>query len=150
MLGGPSHIDMYDLKPNAPAEIRGELHPIQTRLAGVELGELMPSLASCNDKFSLIRSMHSYTASHGMGDHHLLSGRRYSKDFTPPSFGAIMGWQQAGTKTSAVPPFVQVGDMKSTNFGRQGQAGFQGRGFQYTRQCRDRAAVGSALSPTIR
>ena len=127
MLGGPSHIDMYDLKPDAPAEIRGELHPIQTRLPGVELGELMPNLASCNDKFSLIRSMHSYTASHGMGDHHLLSGRRYSKDFMPPSFGAIMAWQRAGDRTGGVPPFVQVGDMKSTSFGRQGTAGALGR-----------------------
>ena len=78
MLGGPSHIDMYDLKPDAPAEIRGELSPIQTRIPGVELSELMPRLAACNDKFSLIRSMHSYSASHGKGDHHLLSGGKLS------------------------------------------------------------------------
>ncbi len=129
MLGGPSHIDMYDLKPEAPAEIRGELHPIQTQLSGVELGELMPNLASCNDKFSLIRSMHSYTASHGRGDHHLLSGRRYTPNFMPPSFGAIMAWQQSPNHSGHVPPFVQVGDMKSTNFGRQGQAGALGRNF---------------------
>lgn len=128
MLGGPSHIDMYDLKPDAPAEIRGELTPIQTRLAGIGLGELMPRLAACNDKFSLIRSMHSYTASHGRGDHHLLSGRRYSKDFVPPSFGAVLAWQQAhGLR--GIPPFVQVGDMKSTNFGRQGKAGALGRNY---------------------
>ena len=129
MLGGPSHIDMYDLKPDAPAEIRGELHPIQTRLRGVELGELMPKLAACNDKFSLIRSMHSYTASHGMGDHHLLSGRRYSKDFMPPSFGAVLAWQQASDNRGGVPPFAQIGDMKSTNFGRQGKAGALGRNY---------------------
>lgn len=129
MLGGPSHIDMYDLKPQAPAEIRGELHPIQTQLAGVELGELMPNLAACNDKFSLIRSMHSYTASHGQGDHHLLSGRRYSPNFMPPSFGAIMAWQKANEHAGQVPPFVQVGDMKSTSFGRQGQAGALGRNY---------------------
>ena len=129
MLGGPSHIDMYDLKPDAPAEIRGELNPIQTRIAGVDLGELMPNLAGCNDKFSLIRSMHSYSASHGKGDHHLLSGRRYTKDFVPPSFGAVMAWQQGGNKNAGVPPFVQVGDMKSTNFGRQGQAGALGHKF---------------------
>ncbi len=128
MLGGPSHIDMYDLKPDAPAEIRGELNPIRSRLAGVELGELMPNLAKCNDKFSLIRSMHSYTASHGMGDHHLLSGRRYSKDFMPPSFGAVLAWQQA-SESFGVPPFVQMGDMKSTNFGRQGQAGALGHNY---------------------
>ena len=128
MLGGPSHIDMYDLKPEAPAEIRGELNPIPTRLVGVELGELMPNLAKCNDKFSLIRSMHSYTASHGMGDHHLLSGRQYTKEFMPPSFGAVLAWQQ-GNQSGGVPPFVQVGDMKSTNFGRQGQAGALGHNY---------------------
>jgi hypothetical protein len=128
MLGGPSHIDLYDLKPEAPAEIRGELTPIQTRHAGVELSELMPNLAKCNDKFSLIRSMHSYTASHGMGDHHLLSGRRYAKDFVPPSYGAVLAWQQ-GNQSGGVPPFVQVGDMKSTNFGRQGQAGALGHNY---------------------
>ncbi|MCP4169946.1 MAG: DUF1501 domain-containing protein [Fuerstiella sp.] len=128
MLGGPSHIDMYDLKPYAPPEIRGDFNPIQTQLAGVELGELMPNLAKCNDKFSLIRSMHSYTSSHGMGDHHLLSGRRYSKDFMPPSFGAVLTWQQA-RENGGVPPFVQVGDMKSTNFGRQGQAGALGHNY---------------------
>ena len=126
MLGGPSHIDMYDLKPDAPAEIRGELNPIQTRIPGVELGELMPQLAKCNDKFSLIRSMHSYSASHGMGDHHLFSGRRYTKDFMPPSFGSVLQWQQTPAKASGVPAFVQVGDMKSTNYGRQGQAGALG------------------------
>ena len=128
MLGGPSHIDMYDLKPDAPAEIRGELNPIQTRIAGVGLGELMPNLAKCNDKFSLIRSMHSYTASHGKGDHHLLSGGKYTNDFVPPSFGAIMAWQKA-SGTATVPPFVQVGDMKSTNFGRQGKAGALGHNY---------------------
>lgn len=128
MLGGPSHIDMYDLKPLAPAEIRGELNPIQTQLSGVDFGELMPNLAKCNDKFSLIRSMHSYTSSHGMGDHHLLSGRRYSKEFMPPCFGSVLAWQQAREQTG-VPPYVQVGDMKSTNFGRQGKAGALGQNF---------------------
>ncbi|MHC4879334.1 MAG: DUF1501 domain-containing protein [Planctomycetota bacterium] len=128
MLGGPSHIDMYDMKPHAPAEIRGELNPIQTQLPGVEVSELMPNLARCNDRFSLIRSMHSYTASHGMGDHHLLSGRRYAKDFMPPSFGAVLSWQQ-GKRSADVPPFVQVGDMKSTSFGRQGQAGALGHNY---------------------
>ncbi|MAR12842.1 MAG: hypothetical protein CL681_23115 [Blastopirellula sp.] len=129
MLGGPSHIDMYDLKPDAPAEIRGEFNPIPTRLPGVELGELMPNLAKCNDKFSLIRSMHSYSASHGKGDHHLLSGRKYTDSFMPPCFGAVLTWQQANKHPASVPPFVQIGDMKSTNFGRQGQAGALGHNF---------------------
>ena len=53
--GGPTHLDMYDLKPNAPTEIRGELNPIATRVPGVEICELMPRLAGISDKLALIR-----------------------------------------------------------------------------------------------
>ena len=126
MLGGPSHIDMYDLKPDAPAEIRGDLNPIQTKLPGVSLGELMPNMAKCNDKFSLIRSMTSYSASHGKGDHHLLSGGKYTQDFYPPSFGSVMSWQTESRHRGHVPSYVQIGAMKSTNFGKQAQAGALG------------------------
>ncbi len=126
LLGGPSHIDMYDMKPDAPAEIRGELNPIQTRLPGVELCELMPNMAACNDKFSLIRSMHSYSSSHGKGDHHIFSGRKYTNDFHPPSYGSIMAWQSEAKHRAGVPPYVQIGAMNSTNFGKQAQAGALG------------------------
>ncbi len=126
MLGGPSHIDMYDLKPDAPAEIRGELNPIQTKIPGVSLGELMPHMAKCNDKFSLIRSMYSYSASHGKGDHHLLSGRKYTSGFYPPSFGSVMSWQVESRHPGSVPPYVQIGEMKSTSFGKQAKAGALG------------------------
>ena len=127
MLGGPSHIDMYDLKPDAPAEIRGELNPIQTRIPGIELGELMPNMARSMDKFSLIRSMYSYTASHGKGDHHLLSGRKYTNDFYPPSFGSVLTWQAEARQRTSVPSYVQIGHMQSTNFGEQAKAGALGR-----------------------
>lgn len=127
LLGGPSHIDMYDLKPDAPAEIRGELNPIQTKIPGVEVGELMPHLARSIDKFSIIRSMSSYSASHGKGDHHLLSGRKYTNDFHPPCFGSVMAWQSEERQRLSVPSYVQVGHMKSTNFGEQAKAGALGR-----------------------
>lgn len=127
MLGGPSHIDMYDLKPDAPTEIRGELNPIQTRIPGIELGELMPNMARSMDKFSLIRSMYSYTASHGKGDHHLLSGRKYTNDFYPPSFGSVLAWQAEARQRTSVPSYVQIGHMQSTNFGEQAKAGVLGR-----------------------
>ena len=127
MLGGPSHIDMYDLKPDAPTEIRGELNPIQTRIPGIELGELMPNMARSMDKFSLIRSMYSYTASHGKGDHHLLSGRKYTNDFYPPSFGSVLAWQAEARQRTSVPSYVQIGHMQSTNFGEQAKAGALGR-----------------------
>lgn len=54
--GGPPHIDMWDLKPDAPAEIRGEYSPIATKVPGMEICELFPKLAAVADKFAIIRS----------------------------------------------------------------------------------------------
>lgn len=55
--GGPSHIDMYDMKPGAPAECRGEFKPIQTNVPGLDICELMPLQAKIADKMSVIRNM---------------------------------------------------------------------------------------------
>ena len=126
LLGGPSHIDMYDLKPDAPAEIRGELNPIQTCTPGLEFGELMPNLAKCADQFSLIRSMTSPDPTHGRADHYLMSGSRHTKEMVPASFGSILTWQQERNKARTTPPYVHVGEMKSTNYGKQGRAGYLG------------------------
>jgi len=126
MLGGPSHIDMYDLKPNAPSEIRGELRPIPTNVPGTHIGELMPNMAKCADKFSIIRSMHSYSGSHGQGDHHLMSGNRLTSTIIPPGFGAMVTHQQE-QRPRETPPFVQLGTITSTNFGVPGQGGYLGR-----------------------
>jgi len=125
MLGGPSHIDMYDLKPLAPPEIRGELNPIVTRVPGLELGELMPNMAACADKFSVIRSMHSYSPTHGKGDHHLMSGNRLENNLRPPGFGAMLTWQQE-QHARQTPPFVQVGTISSPRYGAPGHGGFLG------------------------
>jgi hypothetical protein len=57
LMGGPSHIDMYDLKPHAPAEYRGEFRPIQTNLPGAHICELMPRQAQIADKLAIIRNM---------------------------------------------------------------------------------------------
>src|SRR5690349_24237786 len=55
--GGPPHLDMWDLKPDAPAEIRGEFRPIQTNVPGIEIGEMFPRMAKMMDKFAIIRSL---------------------------------------------------------------------------------------------
>src|ERR1700739_4734814 len=57
LWGGPSHIDMYDLKPNAPAEIRGEFKPIATKTPGMHICELLPRQAQIADKLAIIRNM---------------------------------------------------------------------------------------------
>src|SRR5688572_10506178 len=55
--GGPSHLDMWDLKPDAPVEIRGEFRSIATNVPGIEICELFPRMAKMMDKFVLIRSI---------------------------------------------------------------------------------------------
>src|SRR6516165_11750725 len=57
MFGGPSHIDMYDLKPDAPVEIRGEFKPIQTNVPGVDICELMPLQAKIAHKMAIVRGV---------------------------------------------------------------------------------------------
>lgn len=75
LLGGPSHMETYDLKPNAPVEYRGELKPIATNAPGVEVCELLPHHARVADKFSLIRSISHEDSQHAQGSVRFLSGR---------------------------------------------------------------------------
>ena len=72
--GGPSHLDLFDLKPDAPREYRGPFSPIQTNVNGIEICELMPQLSRMADKFTLIRSMHHERAEHSGGTNRFLTG----------------------------------------------------------------------------
>ena len=73
--GGPPHLDMYDMKPEAPREYRGEFRPIPTVVPGLELCELMPWHAKTADRFCLIRSVSHEFADHGGGHKRFLTGR---------------------------------------------------------------------------
>ena len=75
--GGPPHQDLFDLKPEAPAEVRGEFRPIPTNVPGIEFGELLPRLAGMADKLAVIRSIVGAT-----GDHYsfqCLTGRSHQR-----------------------------------------------------------------------
>lgn len=72
--GGPSHIDLFDLKPHAPREYRGPFHPIRTNVPGIEITECLPALAQMADKFALVRSLHHERNEHSGGTHRFLSG----------------------------------------------------------------------------
>lgn len=74
--GGPSHLETYDLKPDAPAEYRGEFRPIQTRVPGLQLCEHLPLHANVADKFTIIRSIAHTFSDHGGGHKRFLTGRR--------------------------------------------------------------------------
>jgi hypothetical protein len=83
--GGPSHLDTFDLKPNAPAEYRGPFQPIATNVPGIEICELLPNLAKQADKFALLRSLHHNRNEHSGGTNRMLSG--YASVAANPSDG---------------------------------------------------------------
>src|SRR5713226_8714788 len=72
--GGPSHLETFDLKPEAPAEIRGPFRPIRTNVPGLHITEHLPILAKMADKFALVRSLHHQRAEHSGGTHRFLTG----------------------------------------------------------------------------
>jgi len=74
MDGGPTHLETFDLKPEAPREIRGEFSPIETNVSGMRICEHMPKLAQIADKYSIIRSVCHNQANHGAGNHYMMTG----------------------------------------------------------------------------
>ena len=93
LVGGPSHLDTFDPKPEAPSEYRGPFRPIPTRVPGVHLSELFPKLAGMADKFSLIRAMH-HTAPpiHECGLQLLNTGRLFRDGPEWPSAGSVLAY----------------------------------------------------------
>lgn len=75
MWGGPSQLETFDPKPNAPSEYRGPFHPIATSVPGIEICELFPQLAKLADRYSLVRSLHHEMASHNDGSIEVLTGK---------------------------------------------------------------------------
>ncbi len=117
LKGGLSTIDTWDLKPDAPAEFRGEFQPIPTCLPGIQLGEHVPRTAQQMDKFSLIRSFAHGDSNHGPADHYMLTGYRPTAGFNAglspnnqrPSHGSIIA-RSLGPR-GAVPPYICLPDM---------------------------------------
>jgi uncharacterized protein (DUF1501 family) len=110
--GGLSTIDSWDLKPDAPAEFRGEFKPIDTNVAGVRVAEHLPHLAGQMDKLALLRSFRHHNSDHGPADHYMLTGYFPGAGFNPslkpnnqrPAHGAVIA-RKLGPR-GAVPPFV--------------------------------------------
>ncbi|MFT5467088.1 MAG: hypothetical protein ACI8UO_002191 [Verrucomicrobiales bacterium] len=93
--GGPPHLDMFDMKPEAPREIRGEFQPIKSNVPGMEFCELFPNLAKCADKFAIIRSLGDSEGRHD--SFQCMTGRRKGDLSAPPG-----GWPNAGAWVSKV------------------------------------------------
>lgn len=110
MRGGPSHIDMWDPKPNAPAEIRGEFGPLSTNVPGVQLTNLLPRSAKMMNKWAILRSLHHHDAGHSAGDQICFTG--YDSGPQPdenihPSCGSIVS-KQLGHTVPDLPAYVMI------------------------------------------
>jgi hypothetical protein len=107
--GGPSHIDLFDLKPHAPAEYRGPFRPIATNVPGIEITELLPELATMADRFTLVRSLHHERNEHSGGTHRFLTGYASRaanlQDSEFPEIGSIVA-KELEDPTRDIPPFV--------------------------------------------
>jgi hypothetical protein len=141
--GGPSHIDIWDPKPDAPSNVRGDFKPIRTKVPGIHLSEVMPKLAQQLDKATLIRSM-SYTPAglfnHTAAIYQIMTG--YTPDRVSPS-GQLeppapndfphMGSQITHLRPLDIPmlPFVMLPRplQESNVIGKGGTAGFLGAAF---------------------
>jgi hypothetical protein len=104
--GGPSHMDMFDLKPEAPAEFRGEFNPIKTNVAGVEICEHLPQLAQCADKYAILRGVSHTLAAHELGTKYMNSGNRPLPSLEFPGFGAVVSKELPSP--SDLPAFVAI------------------------------------------
>ncbi len=124
--GGPPHQDMFDLKPEAPSEIRGEFQPIKTNVSGIEIGELFPQVAAMADKFVFIRSIVGANGNHYSNQ--CVTGRTDQNQPAGgwPSMGSWISKLQ-GPVNNAIPPHLSL--MYKTDhvpWGYPGDGGFLG------------------------
>ncbi|HYE21875.1 MAG TPA: DUF1501 domain-containing protein [Tepidisphaeraceae bacterium] len=104
--GGPPHLDTFDMKPDAPAEIRGEFNPIATNVPGVRICEHLPNLAKCADKYAVINGISHTLAGHELGTEYLNTGNRPIPSLIYPGLGAVVTKELPGAPD--LPPYVAV------------------------------------------
>lgn len=110
MRGGPSHIDMWDPKPDAPVEFRGEFGVTRSRVPGVFLSDMLPMTARMNHQWSIVRSLHHHEAAHSAGDQICFTGYNAGRDLSMnfhPSCGSIVS-RQVGHLTPNMPAYVMI------------------------------------------
>jgi hypothetical protein len=110
MWGGPAHQDTWDMKPEAPVEVRGEFKPIETNVPGIHICEHFPGLAKRVDRLAIVRSMTHGDVNHTSATHFLLTGQPPPKTTERaaqwPHFGSVLS--RLGRGRGALPPFVSM------------------------------------------
>ncbi len=121
--GGPSHLEMFDLKPDAPLEVRGPFEAISTDVPGIEICEHLPRTAKITKHLAIIRSMTSPLGEHGLANEYLLTGYKPSPVLSYPSYGAVVSHMRPSL--TALPPYIAVPEPRSSH-----GAGFLGSKFE--------------------
>jgi hypothetical protein len=124
LAGGPATIDMWDLKPQAPAGIRGEFKPIATRTRGLQISEHLPHMAQVTDKTSIVRSLYHTIPAHGPATLFMTTGNKPTPAVDYPSLGSLTAKLLPAER--AVPPYVTFNDLRG---GAAGQAGYLGTAY---------------------
>src|SRR5438552_9987400 len=115
LWGGPSQLDTWDPKPNAPLDFRGPFASIPTRITGVRFGELFPQIASRTDQIAVLRSLHTASNDHGVAGTIGLTGSmsgsvnlggQAAQGSARPTLGAVVA--RAKGPRGALPPFMVI------------------------------------------
>jgi hypothetical protein len=104
--GGPSHLETFDVKPEAPSEVRGPFQPIETNVPGTFISEVLPNTARITDKIAIIRSMTSPLGEHGLANHYLLTGYKPTPVLDYPSYGSVLA--KTRPEEQALPPYIAI------------------------------------------
>jgi uncharacterized protein (DUF1501 family) len=106
LVGGPSQLDTWDLKPDAPEAIRGPFRPIATNVPGIQIGEHFPRMAKQAQRFALVRSLHHEEAPiHETGQQMMQTGHVFRGGQEYPHYGAVLS-HRLGARVEGMPPFV--------------------------------------------
>ncbi len=122
-MGGTSHHDTLDPKPEAKAEVRGDFGVIDTALAGVKFTDQMPNFAREAKRFATMRNLNPQNGSHSTADAIMMSGKKFNPSITYPCYGSVVA-RELGFQNN-MPPFIQMGTSVSNRFGG-GLAGYLG------------------------
>ncbi len=131
LVGGPSQLDLWDMKPHAPSEIRGPYKPIKTNVPGLEISEIFPHMAKHADKYALIRSCyHTAAAVHDTGHQMMQTGRLFQGGIEHPSVGCVLS-KLRGPRGDAPPHVLLPRPIGATggNMPHGHSAGFLGKQF---------------------
>ncbi len=97
LVGGPSQLDTFDMKPDAPAEIRGPYRPIRTNNPDIQISEIFPKLANYADTFSIVRTLyHKAAGVHDTGHQMMQTGRLFQNGMEHPHAGSVLGYLRGG------------------------------------------------------